>query len=246
MSKKKRTKQQKPHTTSATTKPVPSHARVSKKQQRLATRAKETRLKQLRLVGIGAIVLFVFVVIAVWRNAGVPPVEEVIAATVPNLDGPVEAPVQIVEFGDFGCPSCRAWHNSGIKAQLQAEFGDQISFEFRHFPVITAQSPKAAEAAQCAAEQEAFWAYHDYIYESAPPQALAVVDLKSYATAVGLDRDSFDHCLDSDKYRDYVIREQRDAVSVGARGTPSFYINGEPVFFSYEAMAEAITTILDS
>jgi protein-disulfide isomerase len=177
-----------------------------------------------------------------WRNAGVVPAEELTVA--PNLDGPENAPVRIVEFGDFGCPSCRAWHNAGIHQQIRADFGDQVSFEFRHFPVITPQSPQAAEAAQCAGEQGTFWEYHDYIYEQTPQGALSIADLKSYAVAIGLDQETFDSCLDSGKYSDYINQDMRAAQAAGARGTPSFFIDGQPVPFSYAGMAVAIEAAL--
>lgn len=225
-------------------KPKTNKQRVSRKLQRRDEQAKVARMKQVRTIGFVAIIVIVLGGIVAWRNAGRVPVEEVVAATPPNLDGPADAPVQIVEFGDFGCPACRAWHNAGIKQQLKAAYGDQISFEFRHFPVITAQSPQAAEAAQCAAEQGAFWQYHDYIYEQTPQSALSSSELKEYAAAIGLNQDGFASCLDSGKYQDYVLRDQRAAVAAGARGTPSFYINGEAAFPSYEGMAGVIETIL--
>jgi protein-disulfide isomerase len=179
-----------------------------------------------------------------WRNAGVVPAEELVDAIGPNLDGTADAPVRIVEFGDFGCPSCRSWHNAGIREQIKAEFGDRVSFEFRHFPVITAHSPKAAEASQCAAEQGAFWEYHDFIYEQAPYGALRATDLKGYAVAIGLEQSTFEGCLDSGKYQDYVTQDMRDAVSAGARGTPSFFIDERPVSFSYASMSAAIAQAL--
>ncbi|MCP4429203.1 MAG: thioredoxin domain-containing protein [Chloroflexi bacterium] len=218
--------------------------RISRKQQRLEAQAKTARMKQARIIGFIALALVIFGGIIAWRNTGRVPVEEVVAATPPNLDGPADAPVQVVEYGDFGCHSCRAWHNAGIKKQLQAVYGDQVSFEFRHFPVITAQSPKAAEAGQCAAEQGAFWQYHDYIYEQTPQNALGSSQLKEYASAIGLNQASFDSCLDSGKYQDYVGQDRRAAVEAGARGTPSFYVNGEAVFPSFEGMSEAIAAIL--
>ncbi len=221
-----------------------ANTRNSLKQKRQTERARAVRMKQIRVIGIVVIVLLTFGGIVAWRNVGRVPVDEVVAATLPNLEGPADAPVKIVEFGDFGCPSCRAWHSAGIKTQLQAAYGDQISFEFRHFPVITAQSPKAAEAGQCAAEQGAFWQYHDYIYEQTPQNALSVSQLKSYAAAIGLNQESFDSCLDSGKYRDYVARDQRAAVDAGARGTPSFFVNGQAAFPSYEGMTGAIEQAL--
>ncbi|MGB1249160.1 MAG: DsbA family protein [Candidatus Promineifilaceae bacterium] len=160
-------------------------------------------------------------------------------------DGSQDAPIQIVEYGDFGCHACRAWHNQHIKTLLKAQYGDQIAFQFRHFPVITPQSPLAAEAAQCAAEQDGFWAYHDYIYEVTPQGALSERNLKTYAADVDLDTVAFDQCLDSRRYETYVEKELSDARAAGARGTPTFIINGEQVNFSPDAMSAKIDSLLD-
>ena len=77
---------------------------------------------------------------------------------------------------------------------MLAEYGDQVQFVWRDFPIITAQSPKAAEAGQCAFDQGKFWEYHDYLFERA--NSLSVSDLKAYAREVGLDGEQFDQCLD--------------------------------------------------
>jgi protein-disulfide isomerase len=221
----------------------------SGKKNRRQIRAEQERAQRMRLIRIGGIVLLsiaAFAVIAFYRTSTAPAVdapEDVMAA---NISGPIDAPVSIVEFGDFGCPSCRAWHNSGIKDALIDEFGDDISFTFRHFPVITRQSPKAAEAGQCASEQDQFWAYHDYIYEQTPLEALSPDQLKSYASAIGLDSGQFNQCLDSGQYASYVSRDRQAAFSAGAAGTPTFYINGQIVSFSYDSMAAAIQATLNS
>ena len=163
---------------------------------------------------------------------------------IPNLIGNADAPVQIVEYADFGCPACRGLHESGVMEQLVEQFGDEISIEYRHFPVITAQSPKAAEASQCAAEQDAFWMYHDYLFEEAS-QGLAVPALKEYATAVKLDSTTFDQCLDSGKYEDVVEMDQMAALTAGARGTPTVLVNGQRITPTYENIATAIHLALD-
>ncbi len=221
-----------------------SRKRVSKKQQRLENQKKAQRLKKIRIVGIALIVILAGTALVFWRNAGRVPADEAAALVSPNRIGPEDAPVQIVEFGDFGCHACRAWHNAGIKEQLLADFGDQISLEFRHFPVITAQSPQAAEAGQCAAEQGAFWEYHDYIYEQTPEGALSRDDLRRYAAAVGLDEAQFDDCLSSGRFEELVRRDMRAAQEAGARGTPTFLINGQQAFPSYESMSATINAIL--
>jgi protein-disulfide isomerase len=219
----------------------------SRKEQRLAAQTRATRLKLMRYGGVAVIVLLAIVGLALWRNAGVVPAAELATTLVePNLDGPANAPVQVVEYGDLACSACKQWHNLGIKEQLQEQFGDQISFEYRHFPVITATSPQGAAAAQCAAEQNAFWEFHDYVYENLENYPdLSSQRVKEIATAVNLDREAFDSCVDSDKYRDFVTQAIRQAQADGARGTPTFLINGEQVFPSYAAMSATIANILN-
>lgn len=220
---------------------------ASRKQQRQEARVKATRMKQLRYGGAAIIIILTIAALALWRNAGVVPAEELASLVEPNLDGPIDAPVKVVEYGDLACSSCKQWHNLGIKEQLQAEFGDQVSFEFRHFPVITATSPKGAEAAQCAAEQGAFWGFHDYIYENLEDYPnLGTERVKEIASAVGLNREAFDSCVDSGKYRDFVTQATRQAQAAGARGTPTFFLNGQQISPTYQSMSATISEILNN
>jgi protein-disulfide isomerase len=217
-----------------------------KRQKQIASqRGRERKLRWVRIGGLVLIVIGGLAVLGFYRASTAPKVDVPLELMAGNIDGPVDAPVRIVEFGDFGCPSCRAWHNSGIKDALKSEYGDQVSFTFRHFPVITRQSPKAAEAGQCASEQGHFWTFHDYIYERTPSNALSVEQLKGYASSIGLETDQFNDCLDSGKYKSYVARDQQAALSAGAAGTPTFFINGQVVSFSYASMQSAINQLLD-
>ena len=211
---------------------------MSQKQQRQEAKAKAARLKQIRYGGAALIVILLIVGLVSWRNVGVVPAEELAAVVEPNLDGPADAPVQIVEYGDLACSACKQWHNLGIKEQIKAEFGDQVSFEYRHFPVITATSPKGAEAAQCAAEQDAFWEFHDYIFENLEnyPE-FSSRRVKEIASTIGLEQEPFDSCVVSGKYRDFVTQATRDAQSAGARGTPTFFLNGQQVSPSYQSLS---------
>lgn len=215
-----------------------------KRKERLEAQARAKRMKQIRTIGFVVLGIVVLAGFAIWRNASIAELANIDAP--PNLQGDSDAVVKLVEYGDFGCHACRAWHNSGAKARLQEEFGEQISFEFRHLPVITAQSPKAAEAAQCAAEQDAFWAYHDHIYENTPEGALSVTQLKQYATDINLEASAFEDCLDSDKYRYFIEQQQREAQRAGARGTPFFMIDGQPVAMTYPSMSATIRQIIES
>ena len=141
--------------------------------------------------------------------------------------GSINAPVTIVEYGDFGCPSCRAWHKAGIIDRVIATYGDQVRFVWRDFPVITAQSPKAAEAAQCAYDQGYFWEYHDLLFEQAP--SLRTGDLKRYAEDLEFDSTLFNQCLDSGQHQATVDKDLQDAYRHRFRGTPSFLVNDQPL-----------------
>ena len=220
--------------------------RVSKRAQRQAAQAQAKRMKQIRYSGLALIVVLGIVGIVLWRSANAVPLDELIAETPPLLDGPETAVIRVVEYGDLGCSACRSWHNAGIKEQLKADFGDQVAFEFRHFAVITANSPDAAEGAQCAAEQGAFWPFHDHIYENLPPYPpLDRSSLKEYASTVGLDPTEFDACLDSRKYEQYVFNQAQDARSAGARGTPTFLVADQLVALpSYENLHQIISSEL--
>ena len=134
--------------------------------------------------------------------------------------GPKTAPVTIVEYGDFGCPSCWLWYATGVLNQLRAKYGDQIRFVWRDYAVITLLSPDAAEAGQCANEQGKFWEFHDAVYDH--QAVIGASDLQAYAAAIGLNRSQFNECVSSHRYRDRVIAEQTEAFTYGYNGAPFF------------------------
>ena len=208
-------------------------------------RRRAQRRKRLLAAGVGALALLALAAFIFWPRPQSEPVSPARLADDPSL-GPTSAPVTIVEYADFGCPSCRAWHKAGILEQIRAQYGDQVRFVWRDFPVITPKSPKAAEAAQCAYDQGKFWEYHDLLFARAP--ALGVSDLKVYAADLGLDRSRFDQCLDSGTHRETVRRDWQDAEAHGFRGTPSFLINNQPLVGppTTEILRQRIDAILSS
>jgi protein-disulfide isomerase len=140
--------------------------------------------------------------------------------------GPVEAPVTITEYGDFNCPSCRAYYQLGIIDQVLAQYPGEVRFVWRHFPVITPSSPDLAEAAECAADQGAFWEFHDLLFDAAPTGRAQMV---GFAEQLGLDTEAFSQCFESRGYQDAVEDQMREAFGLGFRGTPSFMINDTPL-----------------
>ena len=207
-------------------------------------RQQKQRQKQLnRNLSIGIVVIVVLVLIVVsWPKPEAQPL------SVERLDGnpalgASDAPVTIIEYGDFGCPSCRVWHQAGIRNQVLAEYGDQVQFVWRDFPIITAQSPKAAEAGQCAFDQGKFWEYHDHLFERA--KSLSVSDLKAYAREVGLDGAQFDQCLDSGQNKAKVDQNLEQAYQLGFPGAPGFVVNeqklpGPPMYATLKGIIDEI------
>ena len=176
-------------------------------------------------VGVVAVIIVVVAMI-LWSQSQVPPLSAARLASDPSLGSP-SAKVTIIEYGDFGCPTCRGWEQDGVLKQIVAIYGDQVHFVWRDYPIITAQSPQAAEAGQCAFDQGKFWEYHDLLYAKAP--ALSISDLKSYAAQIGLNTMQFDPCLDSGQDKAKVNQSMAEARGYGFIGTPSFIVNGQKV-----------------
>ena len=163
----------------------------------------------------------------------------------PSL-GPKTAPITIIEYGDFGCPSCVVWYKLGVLNDLRARYGDQVRFIWRDFPVITLLSPKAAEAGQCANEQGKFWEFHDVIYKS--DGAIEASDLQTYAAQIGLDMAQFNDCVTSRRYQERVNAEQTEGFRFGSVGAPWFLVNNQPLVGSQRlpAFAALIDPLLTS
>ena len=99
---------------------------------------------------------------------------------------------------------------------------------YKHFAILGPDSNRAAEASECAAEQDQFWDYHDIVFadQLANRSPLDAENLVSLAGDIGLDSTVFQECLDSGKYTDQISRESLAVQSLGVRGTPAFLING--------------------
>jgi protein-disulfide isomerase len=137
--------------------------------------------------------------------------------------GPAGAPIQIVEFSDFQCPFCLRAHPTIL--QVLSTYGDKVRLVYRHFPLPNHPNAKpAAEASACAAEQDKFWQYHDRLFEN--QTRLTEAELKQHATAVGLDTEKFNACVDSHKFASVVEEDMDAGEAAGVSGTPAFFING--------------------
>jgi protein-disulfide isomerase len=155
-----------------------------------------------------------------------PALRMVVATAGEPALGPPDAPVVIVEFGDFQCPFCRA-AQSTLKT-LRERYGDRLRFVHRDFPVDTHPAARrAAEAARCAGEQNAFWSFHDAAY--AAPLTGGDAELTAIARRLSLDTSAFTTCLESKRHVTTVQRGVLDGKAAGVSGTPTFFINGRPL-----------------
>jgi protein-disulfide isomerase len=136
--------------------------------------------------------------------------------------GPKDAPVQLIEFGDFECPYCQKVHVE--LTRLREQFGDKVAIIYKDFPLpMHSSSQKAAEAARCAGAQGKFWEFHDSLFET---HKLQVPDLKAEARTLKLDGARFDRCLDTGETTAAVKKDLEQAKHLGLTGTPSFFANG--------------------
>ena len=138
--------------------------------------------------------------------------------------GPENAPVTIVEYGDFECPHCAEMEP--VVHELRQLAGTNLRVVFRHFP-LTSSHPHAelaAEAAEAAGAQGAFWPMHDVLLRN--QQALSPSDLVGYAAGLGLDARQVATDLENRTYQAAVQEDFMSGVRSGVGGTPTFYLNG--------------------
>ena len=140
-----------------------------------------------------------------------------------HAQGPADAPVTLVQYGDFECPYCGAAYP--IIKDIQSRMGDSLRFVFRNFPITTSHphAVRAAEAAEAAGAQGKFWEMHDMLYEN--QDALDDASLRGFADRLDLEMDRFDRDMAERRYEDRVREDFMGGVRSGVGGTPTFYIN---------------------
>lgn len=147
------------------------------------------------------------------------------------IKGNASSTVTLTEYGDFQCPACAAYHTA-VK-QLEKEFGDQVRFVFKHFPLAQhANARISALAAEAAGKQGKFWEMHDMLYEnqdewSAKSTSKAEEIFKGYAQKIGIDLPLFAEDLKSKVSSVKISRSYDDGIRFGVNSTPTFFLNNE-------------------
>ncbi len=144
--------------------------------------------------------------------------------------GDQNAPVTVIEYGDYQCPFCGKFFKE-TEPTLRENYikTGKVKFVYRDFAFLGQESTWAANAAQCAGEQGKFWEYHDYLYSNQNGEnkgAFSKNNLKNFGAVLGLDKDKFNLCVDSDKYLSKIKEETKTGGEAGVQGTPASFING--------------------
>jgi len=161
-----------------------------------------------------------------------------------HIQGNPEALITIVEFSDFECSFCANF--SQTMDQIVKEYQNDVKWAYRHFPLgFHNNAQPAAEASECAAEQNMFWAFHDGLFEN---QADLGLDLYlKLAQDLNLDVDQLEDCISSRKYKDKVEDDYQVGIQNGVEGTPGNFINGVPLggAVSYSQLKDRIDLLLE-
>jgi protein-disulfide isomerase len=161
-----------------------------------------------------------------------------------HIEGDVNAPCTLVEYGDYQCPHCgRAYP---IVKRVQKHFGKRLRFVFRNFPLneIHPQAETAAETAEFAAAQGKFWEMHDALFEN--QSRFSPAFFPELAQKLGLDAADLRDALGTEKYRAHVRSDFMSGARSGVNGTPTFFINGQRLDgpWDYEDLVGAIDAAL--
>lgn len=141
-----------------------------------------------------------------------------------HVKGNLDARILLVEYSDLECPFCQRFHPTA--QQAVDEYGGQVAWVFRHFPLsFHANAQKMAEASECAAEldgEEGFWNFVDIVFERGAMNGTSFTDdqVVGLATEIGLNKNKFTECYDSGRYSQLVQDQMVGGQNTGVTGTP--------------------------
>lgn len=162
-----------------------------------------------------------------------PTADELMRLELDPVYGDPNAPITLIEYGAYGCPACKFWHEEGFIDDILEEFEGQVKLVFRDMPTVAPQySQMAAEVAQCAFDQgnDLFWDFHDALYTIAKQDVSTRDDLIEIGKQVGLDADALRTCAEAGTHASTVTFDYTRGIEAGVRGTPTFFLNDQPFF----------------
>lgn len=187
------------------------------------------------------IAIFVGLLVVNRQEAG----PEIVGETTNHTYGEGSSGVVVTEYGDFQCPACRNYFP--IFAQLKEEYKGQVTFRFRHFPIVNIHplAMVAHRAAEAAAQQDKFWEMHDLLYQNQQNWTNsnnAASVFEGYARELGLDIEQYQQDVVAQSTAADIQADLDAGNDLGVTGTPGFVINGELIETprSYEAFQSLI------
>lgn len=161
-----------------------------------------------------------------------------------HVTGDADAPIVVVEYGDFECPNCK--QAAPALKQLFARHAGRVRLAYRHFPLegVHPHALQAAEAAESAAAQGQFWSMHDLLFEN--QSRLGLEDLREYAVQLRLDMKLYDREMREHAWLPRVRAQIADGERSGVRSTPGIFLNGRihDVSFGVKSLFDATATLL--
>lgn len=161
----------------------------------------------------------------------IPDSEQLVALAQGVTMGDADAPVTVVEFGDYQCPGCGAFALS-VKPQIESALVQtgQAEFVFYDFPLVSIHPNAflAARASRCAADQGKYWEYHQELFRNQSRWSSATMPtsaFEDYAADVGMDEGAFAQCLNSDRHAELVSANMELGRRMGVTGTPTVLVN---------------------
>jgi protein-disulfide isomerase len=157
-----------------------------------------------------------------------------------HIQGPIDAPLSLLEYGDYQCPYCGEAHP--IVKAVQKRFGEKLCFAFRNFPLVNSHpyAEHAAEAAEAAGAQGKFWQMHDILFQN--QEALDDESLAEYAGTLGLDPRRLIAEVQGSAHTARIRDDVQSGTRGGVNGTPTFFVNGLP--FDGEPDVDALVAAL--
>lgn len=147
--------------------------------------------------------------------------------------GAADAPIVLEEYADFQCPACGHFARQTLRAIEEKYVANgTVRVDFHHFAFIGEESFRAAEAAECAGEQNAFWPYYDILFANQGAENAGVFSdarLLDFAGQLNLDTNAFQACMDENRHRSKVIADTNDGRARGVSSTPTLFINDQKV-----------------
>lgn len=198
------------------------------------------------IIGIITVVLFAG---AIWLSGSSSETANEGVELKQHVKGNLESSIKLVEYSDFQCPACGAFQP--VVTELMGQYGEEISFEYKHFPLSNIHNfaIQAAVAAEAAGQQDKFFEFHDMLFENqgtwsgaASPGSIFI----GYAEELGLDIELFRNQMKSSILRDKVKSEFDEGRKLGISGTPTFFLNGQRMEFdSYASFVTQIAALVD-